>query len=57
MNSWDQPFSLFTLFLYRKMQAGEVGASSSDILTDKADDDEAHMPERCVRVECDETLI
>ena len=24
---------------YRKMQAGEVGASNSDILTDKADDD------------------
>ena len=31
------------------MRAGEVGASNSDILTDKADDDaDARLPERCV---------
>lgn len=29
---------------FRKMQAGEVGASNSDILTDKGDDDVTHMP-------------
>ena len=33
------------------MQAGEVGASTSDILTDKAEDDLAHVAERCVRME------
>ena len=29
--------------MFRKMQAGEVGASNSDILTDKADDDALHV--------------
>lgn len=45
------------------MQAGEVGASNSDILTDKEDDDVTHMTGRCVKpqmcvtcVLCDETL-
>ena len=30
------------------MQEGDVGASNSDLQTDKADDDGPHMPERCV---------
>ena len=30
------------------MQEGDVGASNSDLQTDEADDDGAHMPERCV---------
>ena len=30
------------------MQEGDVGASNSDLLTDNADDDDTHMPERCV---------
>lgn len=37
---------MFLLHFYRKMQAGEVGASNSDILTDKADDDVTQVPER-----------
>lgn len=41
----------FLCLIYRKMQAGEVGASTSDILTDKAEDDLAHVAERCVRME------
>ena len=31
------------------MQEGDVGASNSDLQTDKADDDDTHMPERCVK--------
>ena len=34
------------LLHFRKMQEGDVGASNSDLLTDKADDDDTHMPER-----------
>jgi len=30
------------------MQEGDVGVSNSDLQTDKADDDDTHMPERCV---------
>ena len=33
------------------MQEGDVGASNSDLQTEQADDDNTHMPERCVR-EC-----
>lgn len=28
------------------MQEGDVGASNSDLLTDKADDDDTRMPDR-----------
>ena len=31
------------------MQEGDVGASNSDLQTDRADDDVTHMPERCVQ--------
>ena len=31
------------------MQEGDVGASNSDLQTDRADDDITHMPERCVQ--------
>lgn len=30
---------------FRKMQEGDVGASNSDLLTDKADDDDTRMPD------------
>jgi len=30
------------------MQEGDVGATNSNLLTDKADDDGTHMPERYV---------
>ena len=31
------------------MQEGDVGASNSDLMTDKADDDGTHMTERWVK--------
>lgn len=33
------------------MQEGDVGGSNSDLLTDKADEDETRMPDRCVKME------
>ena len=34
---------------FRKMQEGDVGASNSDLQTDRADDDVTHKPARCVQ--------
>ena len=31
------------------MQEGDVGASNSDLQTDRADDNITHMPDRCVQ--------
>ena len=31
------------------MQEGDVGASNSDLQTDRADDDVTHTPDRCVQ--------
>ena len=45
-------YSLYCIFCslhFRKMQEGDVGASNSDLQTDRADDDITHMPERCVQ--------
>ena len=35
----------------RQMQAGDVGASNSDIVTDKAEDDDTHVQDRLLDYE------
>ena len=47
--SWHSELNLLSVFRApRQMQAGDVGASNSDIVTDKAEDGDTHVQDRFV---------
>ena len=46
---WHSELNLLSVFRApRQMQAGDVGASNSDIVTDKAEDGDTHVQDRFV---------